>query len=118
MVDITHIFTLFLFRITGEPLFTNSADGLMYSEQFNYGNSNENRPSTVQTGAVGFNFHSQATDLDSYLSAAAGHHQILHGVAGYNPDESDEDDISDEYEDIDEDEQSNDDDSSRGELDE
>ena len=91
----------------------------MYSEQFNYENSNENGPSTVETGAaVGFDFRSHATDLDSFLSAAAGHHQTLHGVAGYNADDSDEDDMSEEYEDIDEYEQSNGDASSRGELDE
>jgi len=112
---------LYLFRITGEPLFGNSTDGLMYSEQFAYGNSNELSPSAVQAGAVGFDFHSDATDLRSVLSAAIGHQQILHGDAGFNRNESDDDDLSEEYDDIDEDdddEQSNGDDSSQGELDE
>jgi hypothetical protein len=118
------ILLLFLFRITGEPLFGNSTDGLMYSEQFSYGNSNEHSPSVVQAGAVGFDFHSDETDLRSVLSAAIGHRQILHGIAGYNPDESD-DDVSEDYDDIDDDdddnnvdEQSNGHDSSQGELDE
>lgn len=112
---------MYLFRITGEPLFGNSTDGLIYSEQFGYGNSNEHSPSTVQAGAVGFDFHSDATDLRSVLSAAIGHQQILHGDAGFNLNESDDDDMSEEYDDIDEDdddEQSNGDDSSQGELDE
>jgi hypothetical protein len=105
-----------LFRITGEPLFGNSADGLMYSEQFGYGNSNEDSPSTLQTGAVGFDFRSHTSDLDRFLSATMGHPQAPHDAAGYNPDESD--DMSDNYEDIDEDDPSNDDESSSGELDE
>jgi serine/threonine protein kinase len=108
--------------ITGEPLFASSADGLMYSEQFSYGNSNEPSPSAVQAGAVGFDFRSHATDLGSVLSAAVGHQQILHGIAGLNQDESDNDDISEDYDDIDDDdddnEQSNGDESSPGELDE
>jgi len=111
---------LFLFRITGEPLFGNSADGLMYSEQFGNGNSNEHSPSTVQAGAVGFDFRSHVTDFGSVLSAAIGHQHILHGVSGIRQDESDEDDMSEDYDDIDEDdeEKSNGDDSSQGELDE
>ncbi len=108
-----------MFRITGEPLFVNSADGLMYSEQFGYGNSNESSPSAVQTGAVGFDFRSHATDLEGVLSAAVGgHQQVLHGAAGLNPDESDDDDMSEDYDDIDDDEESNRDESSQGELDE
>ncbi|CAF1416847.1 unnamed protein product [Adineta steineri] len=105
--------------VTGERLFSTSTDGLLYSEQFGNGNSNENSPSANLTGAVGFDFQSHAGNLDDFLSATVGHRQILHEVAGFNPDEeSDDDDMSDEYEDIDEDEQSNDDASSHGELDE
>jgi hypothetical protein len=111
-----------VFRITGEPLFVNSADGLMYSEQFGFGNSNEPSPSAAQAGAVGFDFPSHATDVGSILSAAIGHQQILHGIAGLNQDESDNDDMSEDYADIDDDddddEQSNGDESSQGELDE
>ncbi|CAF1081421.1 unnamed protein product [Rotaria sordida] len=108
--------------ITGEPLFDNSVDGLLYSEQFGYGSSNEPNSLAAQAGAAGFDFHSHsATDLDSFLSAAMGHHQILHGVGGFNPNEYDEEEISEDYDDIDEDdddEQLNGDDSSQGELDE
>jgi hypothetical protein len=113
---------LFFVRITGEPLFVSSADGLMYSEQFGFGNSNEPSPSAVQAGAAGFDFHLHATDPSSILSTAVGHEQILHGIAGFNHDESDNDDMSEEYDDIDDDddddEQSNGDESSPGELDE
>ncbi|CAF3137040.1 unnamed protein product [Rotaria sp. Silwood2] len=106
--------------VTGEPLFDNSVDGLLYSEQFSYENPNEPNSSAGQAAAVGFDFRSHATDIDSFLSAAMGHHQILHGAAGFNQDEFDEDDMSEDYDDIDEDddEQLNGDDSSQGELDE
>lgn len=107
---------IIFFRITGEPLFGNVADGLLYSEQFGNGNSNEHSSSLVQTGAVGFDFHSNAV-----LSTGLGHEQILHGAAGYHPDESDGDDLSEDYDDIDDeddDEPSNGDESSQGELDE
>ncbi|CAF3538489.1 unnamed protein product [Rotaria sp. Silwood1] len=106
--------------ITGEPLFDNSVDGLLYSEQFGYGITNEPNSSAAQVGAVGFDFRLHGTDLDSFLSAPIGHHQLLHGAAGFNPDEFDEDDMSEDYDDIDEDddEQLNGDDSSQGELDE
>lgn len=103
-------------RITGEPLFSNSADGLIYSEQFGYGNSNETNPSTLAAGAAGFDFRADAANLDRFLSATIGHPQVLHEVAAFNPDESD--DMSDDYEDIDEDDPSNGDESSSGELDE
>lgn len=106
-----------LFRITGEPLFGSSADGLVYSEQFGFGNSNEPSPLSVQDGVVGFDFRAHAAGLGSVLSTAVGHQQILHGAAGFNPNESD-DDLSEDYDDIDDDEQSNGDDSSPGELDE
>lgn len=105
-----------LFRITGEPLFSNTGDGLLYSDQFGYGNNNEDSSSTLEPGAVGFDFRSHANDLDRFLSATIGHPQILQNVADYNPDESD--DMSDEYEDMDEEDASNGDESSPGELDE
>lgn len=108
------------FRITGEPLFVSSADGLTYSEQFGLSKSNETSPTTAEAGAVGFDFPSHAAGLGGVLSTAIGHQQILHGVAGYRPDESGEDDMSEEYDDIDDDddddEQSNGDESSPGEL--
>ena len=109
------------FRITGEPLFITSADGLVYSEQFGFGKNDETNPSAAEAGAVGFDFHSHAAGLGNVLSTAIGHEQILHGVAGYRARESDEDDMSDEYDDIDDeddaDEQSNGDQSSPEELD-
>ena len=105
-----------LFRITGEPLFTNTDNGLLYSDQFGYGNNNEESSSTLEPGAVGFNLRSHVNDLDRFLSATIGHPQILQNVADYNPDESD--DMSDEYEDMDEEDASNGDESSPGELDE
>lgn len=108
------------FRITGEPLFVNSADGLTYSEQFGFSQSNETSPTTAEAGAVGFAYPSHATGFSGVLSTAIGHQQILHGVAGYRPDESDEDDMSEEYDDIDDDddddEQSNRDESSPDEV--
>ncbi|UJR21903.1 hypothetical protein I4U23_024974 [Adineta vaga] len=110
--------------ITGEPLFSSSSDGLLYSEQFDLGNGNgngngngeENISATIESGAAGFDFRSHANDLDRFLSATIGHPQILRDVAGYNPD--DYDDMSDEYEDIDEDDPSNDNESSQEEVDE
>ena len=103
-----------------EPLFDNSLDGLMYSEQFVYGGNNEADPSTTEAGATGFDFRAHGADFDRFISAAMGNPQILHGAAGLNPDDFDDDDLSDEYEDIDEDddEQLNGDDSSQGEPDE
>ncbi|CAF0937914.1 unnamed protein product [Adineta ricciae] len=102
--------------ITGEPLFNNTGDGLLYSDQFGYGNNNEENSSTLEPGAVGFDLRSHANDLDRFLSATIGHPQILQNVADYNPDESD--DMSDEYEDMDDEDASNGDESSPGELDE
>lgn len=90
-----------------------SADGMVYSEQFGFGKTNETSPSAVEAAAA---------SLDGLLSTAIGHQQILHGVAGYRPEESDEDEMSEEYDDIDDDddddEQSNGDESSPEELDE
>jgi hypothetical protein len=94
----------------------------MYSEeQLGFDSSNEHSPSARQAGAAGFDFRSQATDLNSFLSAAVGHRQIVHDPAGYNPNESDDDDMSEESGDIDEeddDEHSNGDDSSGGGVEE
>ncbi|CAF3512692.1 unnamed protein product [Adineta steineri] len=102
--------------ITGEPLFGNPTEGFMYpDEQLGYGgSSNEHSPTAIQAGAAGFDFHSHPTDLGSFLSAAVGHQQILHGAVDFNPDESDDDmsEVSDD------DEQSDGDESSVGELDE
>jgi hypothetical protein len=110
----------FVYRITGEPLFGNAAEGYMYSdEQLGYGSSHEHSPSGIQADTAGFNFHTHSTDLGSFLSAAVGHQQILHGAVDFNPDESDDDDMSEESDDADEDdEQSDGDESSVGELDE
>jgi len=97
--------------VTGEPLFANAADGLMYSEEMGYGNSNEHSPSAVQAGAaaVGFSFRPHVTGIESVLSATVGHRR----------NESDEE-MSEDYDDIDEDddEQSDGDESSQGDLDE
>jgi hypothetical protein len=117
-----NIHIIFLHRITGEPLFGNSTEGYMYSdEQLDYGGSNEHSPSGMHAGGgVGFNFRTHPTDLGSFLSAAVGHQQILHGAVDFNPDESDDDDdMSEELDDDDDDdEQSDGDESSLGELDE
>ena len=77
--------------------------------------SNETSPTTAEAGAVGFDFPSHTAGLGGVLSTAIGHQQILHGVAGYRP-ESDDDDMSEEYDDIDDDEQSDADESSPDEL--
>jgi hypothetical protein len=96
----------------------------MYSEQFGFGINTEFNPSSGEAGAVAFDYRSHPADLESLLSAAIGHQQILHGVAGVNPKKSNEDDMSEEYDDIDDDEYEDDDehvngdDSSQGELDE
>ena len=94
----------------------------MYSgEPLGYGGSSgEHSPSAIQAGALGFDFHSYPTDLGSFLSAAVGHQQILHGAVDFHPDESDDDDMSEESDEVDEDddEQSDGDESSVGELDE
>lgn len=109
-----------LSRITGEPLFGNPTEGYMYSdEQLGYVSSNDHSPTAVQASAAGFDFHARPTGLGSFLSAAVGHQQILHGAVDFNPDESD-DDMSDESDDDDDDddEQSDGDESSVGVLDE
>lgn len=111
-------------RITGEPLFGNSSEGLMYSdEQLGYGSSNEHSPSAFQAGAAGFDFRAHPSDLGHFLSAAVGHQQILHGAVDFNPDETDDDDDDDddvmsEESDDDDDVESDGDESSAGELDE
>ncbi len=110
-------FSFFLHRITGEPLFGNSSEGFMYTdEQLDYGSSNEHSPSVLQASAIGgFDFRSHPTDLENFLSAAVGHQQILHGAVDFQPDESDDDnETSEESDDI----QSDGDESSTGELDE
>ncbi len=74
----------------------------MYSdEQLGYGSSGEHSPSGIQSGATGFDFRAHPLELGSFLSAAVGHQQILHGAVDFNPDESDED-ISEESDDDDE----------------
>lgn len=92
----------------------------MYSEQFAYGVNNEANLPIAEAGAAGFDFRAHGADFDRFISAAMVNPEILHGAAGFNPDDFDEDDLSEEYEDIDEDEdgQLNGDDSSQGELDE
>jgi hypothetical protein len=117
------IILFFYDRITGEPLFGNSSEGFMYSdEQLGYGggSSSEHSPSAMQAGAVGFDFHRHPNDLGHFLSAAVGHEQILHGAVDFNPDESDDDmsEESDDDDDDDDDVQSDGDESSGGELDE
>ncbi|CAF0917457.1 unnamed protein product [Rotaria sordida] len=110
--------------VTGEPLFGNSAEGFMYSEEpFAYGSSNEHSPSAIQAGAVGFDFRTHPADFGNFLSAAVGHPQFLHGAVNFHPDESDDDaseqsDDLDEEDDDDDDVQSDGDESSVGELDE
>ena len=97
--------------ITGEPLFVNSPDALMYSEQFAYDNSNEHSPSVNATGAMSFELQ------NALATAAAGH-----GLRGFIPAELGEGDLSEDYDDIDDDddddEQSNDDESSQGDIEE
>jgi hypothetical protein len=91
----------------------------MYSdEQLGCGSSNEHSPSGMHAGGAGFDFHTHPNDLGSFLSAAVGHQQILHGAVDFNPDESDDDDDMSEESDDDDDEQSDGDESSLGELDE
>jgi hypothetical protein len=94
----------------------------MYSdEQLGYSSSNEHSPSALQAGAVGFDFRTHPTELGSFLSAAVGHQQILHGAVDFHPDESDDDDEEEDDEMSEEesdDVQSDGDESSAGELDE
>ena len=96
----------------------------MYSEQFGDGTNNEFSPSAVAAGGVGFDFRPHPTDFESLISSAVGHQQILHGIAGLNPNQLNADDMSEEYDDVDDDEyedddeQLNGDESSQGELDE
>jgi hypothetical protein len=93
----------------------------MYSdEQLGYSSSNEHSPSALQAGAVGFDFRTHPTELGSFLSAAVGHQQILHGAVDFHPDESDDDEEDDDEmsEEESDDVQSDGDESSVGELDE
>lgn len=96
----------------------------MYSdEQLGYSSSNEHSPSALQAGAVGFDFRTHPTELGSFLSAAVGHQQILHGAVDFHPDDSDDDDDEEEDDDDEMSEESDDvqsdgDESSVGELDE
>lgn len=109
-----------MFRITGEPLFDHSLDGLAYSEQFGFANNAEGHATEAEASAMGFDIRSHTADYGTLLSAAMGNPQRMHGAPGLQPDESDEEDLSEEYDDIDEDddEHLNGDDSSQGELDE
>lgn len=114
---------LFLSRITGEPLFGNPNEGLIYTdEQLGYGGGggSEQSPSALQTTAGGFAFRPHPTELGNFLSAAVGHQQIFHGAVDFHPDESDDDDDDDDDEMSEEsdDVQSDGDESSVGELDE
>ncbi|CAM4749860.1 unnamed protein product [Rotaria magnacalcarata] len=107
--------------ITGEPLFGNPADGFMYSEDqliYASGSSAEHSPSALQAGAVGFDFPRQPADYGNFLSSAVGHPQFIHDVVNFNPDESDDDDMSEQSDDVDDDAQSDGDESSVEELDE
>jgi hypothetical protein len=96
----------------------------MYSEQFGHETRDDLSPSAVAAGAPRFDFRSHPADIESIVSRAVGHQQVLHGVGGLNPNQLNDDDLSEDYDDIDDeeyeddDEQLNGDDSSQGELDE
>lgn len=112
------------FRITGEPLFGHPPDGLIYSDEtLTYSsNTHEHHPAMV-AAAGGYTYRPHSTDLTGFLSAAVGHHQILQAGIDFDPDESDDDEISGPSDDEDDEDnhdgqQSDGDESSAGELDE
>jgi len=114
--------------ITGEPLFGHQTDSLIYSDEaMLYGNhSHDHSSSAFQAHAAaaagGFVYRPHSSDLTGFLSAAVGHHQILHEGIDLDVDDSDNDEISGPSDDEDEenrdDEHSDGDASSGGELDE
>ncbi|CAF4886585.1 unnamed protein product, partial [Rotaria magnacalcarata] len=74
-----------------------SEDQLIYAS----GSSAEHSPSALQAGAVGFDFPRQPADYGNFLSSAVGHPQFIHDVVNFNPDESDDDDMSEQSDDVD-----------------
>ena len=121
-IDSFSSLSLCRFRITGEPLFGNATDGLMYSdEQLEYHDSDEQSPLANSGGSAGFSFPAHGADFGQLLSAAIGHRQMLHAGAEYpaDDDESDDEGEEDMYGESDDEEgDDNDDESSEGDLDE